>query len=437
MKVLKFGGTSVGSVERIKSVARLIGGEEPKMVVFSAMAGTTDALVEIVNFLYSGDIVNAENAINALENKYIEIPQNLCRSAKSVENAEKYIQDTFSLLRKMKMVPRFSEREEKIILAQGELILTQLIHFYLTDIGVNAVWLPALDFMRTGKNGEPDIRFIRKNLRRIIALYPDIRLFITQGYICRDAAGEIDNLHRGGSDYSASLIGAALEASEIQIWTDIDGLHNNDPRVVASTYPVRRLTFDEAAKLAHFGAKILHPDCILPAKLKNIPVRLLNTLQPQASGTLISNSSGNERIKAVSAKEGVTYIRVCSTHKIPSFQFLNRVFQIFARWRTPIDLVGSSDGELSLSIDNSNYLSQIVPLLERFAEVTVEKDMVIVCVVGELKKHHLEIESQIVRALKGIPVKMMACGGNSDLSFVLARNEKKRALEALNTIFHH
>ena len=434
MKVLKFGGTSVGSAERIKQVARLICSEEPKLVVLSAMSGTTDTLAGIAEKLHGGDVSGAVDAIDRLETGYLEVADRLYYSEGSAGKAKKYIRDAFALLRKMAR-NSFSSVQEKIILAQGELISTRLMHLYLAESGVNSALLSALDFMRTDKNGEPDMRFIRKNLRKAVKLYPHVRLFITQGYICRNAAGEVDNLHRGGSDYSASLIGSALEVSEIQIWTDIDGLHNNDPRVVSSTTPVRRLTFEEASKLAHFGAKILHPTCILPAKLKNIPVRLLNTMDPEAPGTLISDSADPERIKAVAAKDGAIYLKVRSAHKVPPYRFLNRVFQIFARLHTPIDLVVSSDVALSLSIDNREHLPEIVAALERFADVTVEEDMIIVCVVGELKCRHTGVESRIVGALKNIPVRMIAYGDNGDLSFVLPRDDKKRALEALNAVF--
>ena len=287
--------------------------------------------------------------------------------------------------------------------------------------------------MRIDKKGEPDMRFICKNTRKIVRDNRSANIFITQGYICCNTEGQIDNLQRGGSDYSASLIGYALDASEIQIWTDIDGLHNNDPRVVSSTTPVRRLTFDEASKLAYFGAKILHPTCILPAKLKNIPVRLLNTMDPKAPGTLISNTAETGRIKAVAAKDNVTYIKVHSTHKIPGYQFLDKVFHCFAQSHTPIDLVVTSDVEISLSIDNRERLPEIITALNRYADVTVEDDMVIVCVVGDLKWYNVGFEHMIVGALKDIPMRMISYGNNCDVSFVMRRNDKKKALEALSS----
>lgn len=432
MKILKFGGTSVGSVTSIKHVARLICTEEPKVIVLSAMAGTTNALAAIAEKLFAGDTGEALDSIESLEKQYGQIPDRLYHSGGSAGKARKYIQDSFALLREIARGP-FSPVEEKIVLAQGELIVTRLMHLYLAENGVPSVLLPATDFMRTDKNAEPDMRFIRRHIRRAVKLHPNTRLFITQGYICRNAAGQIDNLKRGGSDYSASLIGAALDADEIQIWTDIDGLHNNDPRVVSVTTPVRRLTFDEASKLAHFGAKILHPTCILPAKLKNIPVRLLNTMEPNAPGTLISDTADTGRIKAVAAKDNVTYVKIRSTHKIPTYRFLNNVFHIFARSRTPIDLVVVSDAEIALSVDDRDRLPEIVAALSRHAEVTVEDNMVIVCVVGDLKWYNVGFETRIVNALKDIPVRMISYGDNCDLSLVMHRNDKKQALEAINS----
>lgn len=431
MKVLKFGGTSVGTVERIKHVARLICSEEPKLVILSAMSGTTNALVEITERLSEKDIKGATESIKNLEKKYLSIPEQLYYYGGSTGKARKYITDSFLLLKRITKEP-FSDTKEKIILAQGELIVTRLMHLYLAETGINSALLPATEFMKTNKYGEPDMRFIKKNLQKIMKPYPSTRIFITQGYICRNAEGEIDNLHRGGSDYSASLIGAALNASEIQIWTDIDGLHNNDPRIVSSTSPVRRLTFDEASKLAYFGAKILHPTCILPAKLKNIPVRLLNTMDPKAPGTLISEAADTGRIKAVAAKDNVTYIKIRSTYKIPAYQFLDKIFHTFARLHTPIDLVTTSDVEISLSIENSACLPEIIAALNKYAEVTTENNMIIVCVVGDLRWNNVGFETQIVAALKNIPIRMISYGGNHDLSLVLHGNDKKKALEALN-----
>ena len=409
-KILKFGGTSLGTVERIKHVANLICNNELNLVVLSAMSGTTNSLAEIASLLFNGDIDGAQRDIECLKSKYIEVADKLYLSAKSIEEAKKFILCSFSSLQTIAQSP-ISSKQEKIILSQGELLITRLMHIYLKEIGIVSVLLPAIEFMRTDRNGEPDIHFIN---------------------ICRNVSGEIDNLQRGGSDYTASLLGSALNACEIQIWTDIDGLHNNDPRVVSTTAPVRTLTFDEASKLAYFGAKILHPTCILPAKLKNIPVRLLNTMNPQAPGTLISDTADTGKIKAVAAKDNVTYIKLRSHYKIPCYRFLEKIFHCFAQSHTPIDLVVTSNVEISLSIDNKIHLPKIISMLERYADVSVEDDMVIICVVGDLKWYNVGFEHQIVEALKDIPVRMISYGDNCDVSFVMRRDDKKRALEALS-----
>ncbi len=398
-KILKFGGTSLGTVERIKHVANLICNNELNLVVLSAMSGTTNSLAEIASLLFNGDIDGAQRDIECLKSKYIKVADKLYLSAKSIEEAKKFILCSFSSLQTIAQSP-ISSKQEKIILSQGELLITRLMHIYLKEIGIVSVL--------------------------------HNRLFITQGYICRNVSGEIDNLQRGGSDYTASLLGSALNACEIQIWTDIDGLHNNDPRVVSTTAPVRTLTFDEASKLAYFGAKILHPTCILPAKLKNIPVRLLNTMNPQAPGTLISDTADTGKIKAVAAKDNVTYIKLRSHYKIPCYRFLEKIFHCFAQSHTPIDLVVTSNVEISLSIDNKIHLPKIISMLERYADVSVEDDMVIICVVGDLKWYNVGFEHQIVEALKDIPVRMISYGDNCDVSFVMRRDDKKRALEALS-----
>ncbi len=432
IKVMKFGGTSVGSPAMIKHVARLISNEEPKLVVLSAMSGTTNALAAIAAELSRGNISGASDDIGTLESKYLETAGQLYFSEGSAEKARRHIRDSFSLLKGVAERP-FSSVEEKIVLAQGELIVTMLMHLYLAETGVRSTLLPALEFMRTDKNGEPDMRFIRRNARKAVNRYPHNRIFITQGYICRNAAGEVDNLQRGGSDYTASLLGAALDASEIQIWTDIDGLHNNDPRVVSSTVPVRRLTFDEASKLAHFGAKILHPTCILPAKLRNIPVRLLDTMDPSAPGTLISDSADAGRVKAVAAKDGVVHVKIRSMHKIPGYRLLDKVFHSFARTRTSVDLVAVSDNEISLATDNRECLSEILDGLSPYADIAVEENMTIVCVVGDLKRNDKSFRHKIIDSLRKIPLRMISYGDNCDVSFVLRCADKKKALEALNS----
>ena len=433
MNVLKFGGTSVGSAERIKNVARLITtGDEPRIVVLSAMAGTTNALVEIADYLYKKNPDGANEVINRLSLKYAEAINDLYATPEYRQRAEESVTAHFDLIRSL-IKDMFTSFEERIILARGELMSTEMMHLYLAEQGIASTPLSALDFMRTDKNAEPDAFFIKENLLNLLDQYPDEKLFITEGYICRNAYGEIDNLQRGGSDYTASLIGAAVRASEVQIWTDIDGMHNNDPRIVEGTTPVHRLNFDEAAELAYFGAKILHPTCILPAKQSNIPVRLLNTMQPDAPGTLISNETDRGTIKAVAAKDNITAIWIKSGRMLLATGFMRKVFETFENHRTPVDMVTTSEVGISVTIDNPKHLEEIVDDLKRYGTVTVDRDLVIVCVVGDLSWQHLGLEVRIISALRDIPVRMISYGGsNYNLSLLIPAADKARALRALS-----
>ena len=432
MKVLKFGGTSVGSAQRMKEVAKLITDGEQKIVVLSAMSGTTNTLVEISDYLYKKNPEGANEIINKLEAKYKQHIDELFATQEYKQKGLEVVKSHFDYIRSYTK-DLFTLFEEKVVLAQGELISTAMVNFYLQECGVKSVLLPALEFMRTDKNAEPDPVYIKDKLRAQLDLYPDTEIYITQGFICRNAYGSIDNLERGGSDYTASLIGAAIQAEEIQIWTDIDGMHNNDPRFVNDTAPVRQLNFDEAAKLAHFGAKILHPTCILPAKEKNIPVRLLNALQPNASGTLISNTVEKGTIKAVAAKDNITYVKIKSLHTIPTPHFLSIVFDTFYNYNTSVDMVTTSDIGVSVAIDNDKHIDEIVGVLREYATITVEKNMVIVCVVGDLEWQNVGFEARIINALKDIPVRMISYGGSSsNVSLVMKAEDKVHALKALS-----
>ena len=379
MKVLKFGGTSVGSAQRMKDVAKLIVGEK-NLIVLSAMSGTTNSLVEISDYLYKKNPDGANEIINKLSQKYFGHIDELYATEEYKEKARELVTFHFDHIRSFTK-DLFTLFEEKVVLAQGELISTGMMNLYLQEQGVNSVLLPALDFMRTDKNAEPDPVYIKEKLNRLLEENAGADLYITQGYICRNAYGEIDNLQRGGSDYTASLIGAAIKAEEIQIWTDIDGMHNNDPRFVKGTSPVRHLHFEEAAELAYFGAKILHPTCILPAKINNIPVRLLNTMQPDAPGTLISNATEKGKIKAVAAKDNITAIKIKSGRMLLATGFLRKVFETFENYQTPIDMVTTSEVGVSVTIDNCKHLDEIVNDLKKYGTVSVDEDMVIVCVV--------------------------------------------------------
>ncbi|HOG05263.1 MAG: aspartate kinase [Paludibacter sp.] len=432
MKVLKFGGTSVGSAQRMKEVTKLICDGQQKIVVLSAMSGTTNSLIEIADYFYKNNPAGAIERINLLEQKYEQDIEGLYSSAKYKEKAKELIGEHFDYLRTFSQAV-FTIFEEKVILAQGELISTTMFQLYLEEIGENSVLLPALDFMKIDKNAEPDMAFITENLNQVLAENPGKLYYVTQGYICRNFYGEIDNLQRGGSDYTASLIGAAIKAEEIQIWTDIDGLHNNDPRFVQGTKPVRFLNFDEAAELAYFGAKILHPTCILPAKLNNIPVRLLDVLEPQLPGTLISSKSKKSAIQAVAAKDGITAIKIKSGRMLLAYGFLRRVFEVFESYQTPIDMITTSEVGVSVTIDNTKHLSEIVDNLKKLGSVTVDEDMVIVCVVGDLRPNNFALQAKAVAALQDVPVRMISYGGsNYNISFLVNAKDKKPALQALS-----
>ncbi len=432
MKVLKFGGTSVGSAERIKNVAKLVVERGKNIVVLSAMSGTTNTLVEISDYLYKHNIDGAKETINILENKYFATIRDLFTAEADREAATTEIKACFNYIRSFTK-DLFTIFEEKEILAQGELMSTALMNIYMHSIGVKSVIIPALDYVRTDKNGEPDTQYIKQKLTALLEKYAEAEVFITQGYICRNAYGEIDNLQRGGSDYSASLIGAAISAEEIEIWTDIDGMHNNDPRFVEGTTPVDELHFEEAAELAYFGAKILHPTCVLPAKLNNIPVRLLNTMCPEAKGTLIHNTSGNGSIKAIAAKDNITAIKIKSGRMLLAYGFLRKVFEIFETYKTPIDMIATSEVGVSVTIDSEKNLDPILDDLKKFGTVTIDRDMVIICVVGDLEWHNTGIEALALEAIKDVPVRMISYGGsNYNVSFLVKKEDKVRTLNLLS-----
>ena len=432
MKVLKFGGTSVGSPQRMKDVAKLITDGERKIVVLSAMSGTTNTLVEISDYLHKKNPDGANEVINRLENKYKQHINELFSTEEFRQKGMELLKVRFELLRSYTK-DLFTLFEERIVLAQGELLSTTMVNYYLQEQGVKSVLLPALDFMRTDKNAEPDLPYIKERLAQQLEANPDAEIYITQGFICRNAYGEVDNLQRGGSDYSASLIGAAVKADEIQIWTDIDGMHNNDPRIVDKTSPVRHLHFEEAAELAYFGAKILHPTCIQPAKYANIPVRLLNTMDPKAEGTMISNETEKGKIKAVAAKENITAIKIKSSRMLLAHGFLRKVFEIFEKYQTSIDMICTSEVGVSVSIDNTKHLNEILDELRKYGTVTVDHNMCIICVVGDLEWENVGFEAKALDAMRDIPVRMISFGGsNYNISFLVRECDKKTALQSLS-----
>ena len=435
MKVMKFGGTSVGSPERMKGVASLVTESgEPTFIVLSAMSGTTNSLVEISDYLYKKNPEGANEVINNLEKKYMQHVEELYSTEEMKQTTREFLQGEFNYLRSFTK-DLFTSFEEKSIVAQGEMMSTNMVVNYLKEQGVKAVLLSALDFMRTDKNAEPDPQYIKEKLAAIMEQNQGYQIYITQGFICRNAYGEVDNLQRGGSDYTASLIGAALPAEEIQIWTDIDGMHNNDPRVVEHTEAVRQLNFEEAAELAYFGAKILHPTCVQPAKYAGIPVRLKNTMDPKADGTIIDNVIVRGKIKAVAAKDNITAIKIKSSRMLLATGFLRKVFEIFESYQTPIDMIATSEVGVSMSIDNDAHINDIVNELKKYGTVTVDSDMCIICVVGDLDWSNVGFETLATDAMKNIPVRMISYGGsNYNISFLIKEKDKKQALQNLSDV---
>lgn len=437
MKVLKFGGTSVGSPQRMQDVSKLITEDgEVKIVVLSAMSGTTNSLVEISGYLYKKNPEGANTIINQLEQKYVEHINALYRTEEVKRKTLEFLHEEFDYLRSFTKV-HFTSFEEKVILAQGEIISTNMVTNYLQECGIKAFLVNALDIIRTDKNAEPDMNYIKEKITKMLENNAGYQIYVTQGFICRNAYGEIDNLLRGGSDYSACLIGAAIQAEEIQIWTDIDGMHNNDPRYVDHTEPVRQLYFEEAAELAYFGAKILHPTCIQPAKFARVPVRLLNTMDPTAPGTIINNDFQRGTIKAVAARDGNICIQINSSRMLLAYGFLRKVFEIFETYKTSIDMVCTSEVGVSVTIDNRNHLADIINELKKYGTVNVEEDMCIICVVGDLASDNIGFETKVCMALKDVPVRMISYGGSPhNISFVVKDADKKQTLQALSdTLF--
>lgn len=430
---MKFGGTSVGSPDRMKNVASLITESgDPTFVVLSAMSGTTNSLIEISNYLYKKNPDGANEVINKLEKKYMQHVEELYSTDEYKEKTREFLREEFKYMRSFTK-DIFTSFEEKSIVAQGEIMSTNMVLNYLQEQGIKATLLSAFDFMRTDKNAEPDAQYIKEKLTAIMAENEGYQIYITQGFICLNAYGEIDNLQRGGSDFTASLIGVALGAEEIQIWTDIDGMHNNDPRIVEETEAIRQLNFEEAAELAYFGAKILHPTCVQPAKYAGIPVRLKNTMDPAADGTIIDNVLRKGKIKAVAAKDNITAIKIKSSRMLLATGFLRKVFEIFETYQTPIDMVATSEVGVSMSIDNVKHLNDIVDELKKYGTVTVDSDMCIVCVVGDLDWSNLGFETLVLDAMNDIPVRMISYGGsNYNISFLIKESDKKRALQNLS-----
>ena len=430
---MKFGGTSVGKPERMAEIKKLITkDEEPKIVVLSALSGTTNSLTEISHLLSKGDRIAAKQSIDSMEQHYQNFILQLVKTDEDYQKAKDVLSEHFEFLNIILKIS-YSEALNKDILAQGELLSTKLFSIYLHEQSILHVWLPALDFMTVDPSGEPQVGSIKVKLSQILQNHKDIKIFVTQGYICRNARGEVDNLKRGGSDYSASLISAAVGASVCEIWTDIDGMHNNDPRIVKNTKPIKHLSFDEAAELAYFGAKILHPASIWPAQYFKFPVRLLNTMEPDAHGTLIDSEPGTEGVKAIAAKDFITAIKVKSTRMLLAYGFLRKVFEIFEKYKTSIDMVTTSEVAISLTIDNDSYLPEIIKELEMYGKITIDPDQTIVSIVGNHISKTEDVLAKIFSSISEIPVRMVSYGGSRhNVSILVSREHKEKTLQLLN-----
>jgi len=430
---MKFGGTSVGRADRMRQVSRLITkGNDQKIVVLSALSGTTNSLVSISESLSKGDRENAKRSIDELEEHYRNFVKELVETAPARTRANAVVTEHFEFLNIILRIS-FSEALNKDILAQGELMSTKLFSAYLEEKGIDHLLLPALEFMSIDANEEPNLSSIRQRLNQLLQKHRDKSLFITQGYICRNVRGEVDNLKRGGSDYTASLIAAAVNASVCEIWTDIDGMHNNDPRVVKKTIPVEQLSFDEAAELAYFGAKILHPTCIWPAQQQNVPVKLLNTMQPDAAGTVIMQDAGSKGVKAVAAKDGIIAINIKSSRMLLAHGFLRKIFEVFEKYKTSIDMVTTSEVAVSVTIDNMANLKDIVKELEPFGLIGVEEHHTIVSIVGNEIAQTRNVLNKLFDALAPVPIRMVSYGGSKhNVSLLIPSSFKVQTLQLLN-----
>ena len=434
MKVLKFGGTSVGKPERMHQVTELITKDnKPKIVVLSALSGTTNVLVSISDLIASGNRTAAKQKIDELEAHYRKFVQELVITEAARKKANAIITEHFEFLNIILKIS-FSEALNKDILAQGELMSTKLFSVYLEEKNIAHVLLPALEFMSIDANEEPMLGSIKLKLNQLLEQNKKKKLFITQGYICRNVKGEVDNLKRGGSDYTASLIAAAINADVCEIWTDIDGMHNNDPRIVNKTVPVEQLSFDEAAELAYFGAKILHPTCIWPAQLFNVQVKLLNTMQPTAKGTTIQEDANSTGVKAVAAKDGIIAIKIKSSRMLLAYGFLRKIFEVFEKYRTSIDMITTSEVAVSVTVDSDANLESIIKELEPFGNVEVDKDQSIVSIVGNEIAQTPDVLKKVFDAISSVPVRMVSYGGSRhNISLLVPAEYKKQTLQLLNS----
>ncbi len=435
MQVWKFGGTSVGKPERMKSIRQLITEDgQPKIVVLSALSGSTNTLLSISESLNSGNQTEAKAKATELRAHYDQFLTELYSTPAGLGKGRAIVEKEFNFIDSLIATAPYTGKQDKEMVALGELLSTQIFEAFLQEEGVSSALLPALDFMVIDEDNEPVLSVIEQKLAAVLAPIKGKQIYVTQWFICRNPAGEVDNLKRGGSDYTASLIGGAIQAEEIQIWTDIDGMHNNDPRIVKNTFPIRELSFAEAAELAYFGAKILHPSTITPAKLKGVPVRLKNTMEPSAFGTLISEKSTDVEIKAIAAKDNITAIYIHSTRMLNAYGFLKRVFEVFEKYKTPVDMITTSEVSVSVTIDQTTHLDAIMSELREFAELEdPDMNQVIICIVGNFWADKEGIAIKVLDAIKNIPIRMISYGASEhNISLLVDASHKNDALNALN-----
>lgn len=435
MQVWKFGGTSVGKPERMKSIRSLITEDgQPKIVVLSALSGSTNTLLSISESLNAGNAAEAKSKASELRAHYDQFLTELYSTPAGLGQGQAIVAKEFTFIDSLIATSPYTVKQEKEMVALGELLSTQIFEAFLQEEGISSALLPALDFMVIDEDNEPILKVIEQKLAAVLAPVKDKQIFVTQGFICRNPEGEVDNLKRGGSDYTASLIGGAIQAEEVQIWTDIDGMHNNDPRIVKNTFPIRELSFAEAAELAYFGAKILHPSTITPAKLKGVPVRLKNTMEPSAFGTLISEKSTDVEIKAIAAKDNITAIYIHSTRMLNAYGFLKRVFEVFEKYKTPVDMITTSEVSVSVTIDQTTHLDAIMSELREFAELEdPDMNQVIICIVGNFWADKEGIAIKVLEAIKKIPIRMISYGASEhNISLLVDASHKNDALNALN-----
>lgn len=419
----------MGNAERMKNIYHIIRGEKQILVVLSAMSGTTNALVEIGTLALNGQKKEAYEALQVMQKQYVDTARQLLEDD---EAACLHLKELFAGIEPV-IAAAPEVQTEAAIVAVGEKLSTYLFHRFLEKKQLPSALLDATQIIRLDAQGEPDIEDIRARLDAELPQHDNVQVLVIQGFICSDAQGNISNLGRGGSDYSASLFGAALQSEEVQIWTDIDGVQNNDPRVIQNTRPVRQLLFDEAAELAYFGAKILHPACVLPAQRSNIPVLLKNTLHPEDEGTLISRDHAGNGFKAVAARDNITAIRIKSSRMLLAYGFLRKVFEVFEKYKTPIDMITTSEVAVSLTIDDTSRLNEILEALQPYGKITVDHHKTMVGIVGNLNADETGLAQQLFSALNDIPIRMISYGASQyNFSILINTEDKIRTLQALN-----